>query len=300
MDHDVVIIGGSFAGLAAATYLARARKRVCVIDGGAPRNRFATHAHGFLGSDGVAPDAILERGRTQLRAYPGVAEITGHAQGAGPIKGGFSVSLGTGETISARALVLAFGISDHLPEIDGLAARWGQSVIHCPYCHGFEFADGRLGVLASSPMSFHQAKLIPEWGPTTLFLNGQPAPEGEVFSDLEARGVVIEPGRVVGLEGEGTALDAVLLDDGRRIGLDALYVGPRYSLNSDIANQLGCALEDGPLGPILVTDQFRQTSVPGVFAAGDITRGAHSVTWACADGVNAGTAAHRMMVFGPW
>lgn len=296
MRFDALIVGGSFAGLAAATYVARACRSVCVIDVGAPRNRFAAASHGFFGQDGQPPQAMIARARTQLAVYPNATIVTGEAVSAEKLEDGFAVTLATGDCLAATALVLAFGISDELPEIPGLRERWGRSVLHCPYCHGFEFAGRSLGVLYAGSMSAHQAQLIPEWGPTTLFLDGN-ALEAEEAAKLSERGVRVEPAKVRALAGQGDALSEVVLADGRTAAIDALYVAPRTRLNSPIAAQLGCAIDESPFGPMIRTDATKQTTVPGVFAAGDAARVPHSVSWAVADGVTAGTSLHRALVF---
>lgn len=297
MIHDAIIVGGSFAGLSAATYLARARRSVCIIDAGAPRNRFAAHSHGFLTQDGSSPQAILATARKQVEAYPSVTLINNRAAAAGNTGDNFSVSLASGEILEARRLVLAFGLSDELPEIPGLAERWGNSVIHCPYCHGYEFSGQRLGVLLTAPLSLHQAMLVAEWGPVTFYLNGQPAPNDDEAAELAKREIRIEQRAVRALHGDGTKLSAIELADGSQQPIDALYVSPRIRFNSDISGQLGCTMDETPAGTFIHTDAMKQTSVPGVYAAGDIARGAHSVTWASADGVMAGVAAHRSLVF---
>ncbi|ESJ26802.1 thioredoxin reductase [Cupriavidus sp. HPC(L)] len=297
MRYDAIVIGGSFAGLSAATYIARARRSVCIIDAGAPRNRFATHSHGFLTQDGSNPGALLATARQQVAAYPTTTFIEGKAIGASGELGAFSVTLANGEVVEGARLVLAYGISDELPDLPGLKERWGKSVIHCPYCHGFEFSGQRLGVLSMSPMSVHQAMLIAEWGPTTLYLNGEPQPDDGVLAELQKRGVTIESARIRALHGEGTALSTVELTDGRMTEIDALYIGPRNHPNSHIAQQLGCESHETPFGSIIQTDDLKATTVDGVYAAGDITRGAHSVTWACSDGVMAAVALHRSLVF---
>lgn len=297
MRHDAIIIGGSFAGLSAATYIARGRRSVCVLDTGSPRNRFAEHSHGLLTHDGSAPDAILAAARSQVAAYRSVTFVNGEAVSAAKGPDGFVVRLAAGDSVEGSRLVLAFGISDELPAIPGLAERWGRSVLHCPYCHGYEISGQRLGVLHVSPTSVHQAMLIAEWGPTTFYLNGAPEPEAAVLDELRRRGVAIEPGPVRALLGDGARLSAIQLADGRTSDVDALYLGPRTRLNSGIAQELGCELLDGRFGPVVRTDETRMTTVPGVFAAGDIVREAHNVTWASADGVTAGSAAHRSLVF---
>ena len=297
MRHDAIVIGGSFAGLAAATYIARARRSVAVVDTGLPRNRFAAHSHGFFGQDGSSPRAMLATARAQLAKYPTVTFTNGEATTAAKTPDGFAITLGTGDVLESVRLVLAFGISDELPAIPGLVERWGASVLHCPYCHGYEFSDQRLGVLYLTPKSIMQSMLIAEWGPTTLFLNGATEPDDATLTELAKRGVRIERAPVAALHGDRALLSSIELVDGRTAALDALYIGPRTHLNSPIAQQLGCELEDTPLGPIVRVDAERMTTVPGVYAAGDITRGAHTVTWAAADGVTAGLAVHRSLVF---
>ena len=297
MNYDAIIVGGSFAGLSAALYLARARRSVLICDTGAPRNRFAAASHGFFAQDGTDPKVMLETMRGQVAAYPTVHFR--HQKAVDAVRDGdaFRVTLADGETGIGTKLLLAFGVTDVLPDIPGIAERWGQTVIHCPYCHGYEFSEHRLGVLNLSPVSVHQASLIPEWGPTTFFLNGATI-EPEAKAILEERGVAVEPEPVESLVGEGTSLSAVRLRNGTERPLDALFIGPANRLNSDIPERLGCSMEQGPLGSVVTVDDMKATNVSGVYAAGDITRMGHTVTFACADGVMAALAIHRSLVFG--
>ncbi len=296
MPFDVIVVGCSFAGLAAATYIARGRRSVCVIDAGSPRNRFAAASHGFLGHDGSDPRAMLAQARTQLGVYRQATIVEGEAV---DIRAGrdFTITLASGESLDAARIVLAYGITDVLPEIPGLAERWGKSVLHCPYCHGYEFADRKLGVLAMSALSAHQAMLIAEWGPTTLYLNGGDVPDEETCARLASRGVGIEPAAVAALVGEGGTLSGLMLGTGRTAAVEALYLAPRWRLNSPLAERLGCTLDEGPSGPVIRTDASKLTTVAGVFAAGDIARAPHSVSWAVADGVLAGVSTHQSLVF---
>lgn len=299
MRYDVIVIGGSFAGLSAAMQLARARRTVCVIDAGRPRNRFAAASHGFFGQDGTPPYQMISDARAKVAAYPTVSFVDQEAVDARREAEGFAVALASGEQLHASKLVLAFGLVDELPAIPGLKERWGITALHCPYCHGFEFAGRPLGVLSVGPMSSHQALLISDWGPTTFFLNGGSQPDMATLGNLANRNVNVEPAPVATLEGSGTALTGVRLADGRVAEIAALYLGSRTSMASPIAGRLGCAFNDGPFGPFIKTDGMAGTTVPGVFAAGDIARRAHNATWASADGVTAGAAAHRALVFGP-
>ncbi|MCA8239571.1 NAD(P)/FAD-dependent oxidoreductase [Burkholderia sp. AU32262] len=297
--HEVIVIGGSFAGLSAAMQLARARRRVLVIDAGRPRNRFAEHAHGFLGQDGKPPAQIVADARAQLDAYPTVRRIDGTVRTAErDADGRFHVTLADGGRASADRLILATGIRDELPALPGLAERWGISVLHCPYCHGYEVSGQRLGVLATHPLSVHQAILIPDWGPTTWFTQGVVEANDEEAALLAARGVRIVRSPVAEILGDAPRIDALRLADGQVVPIDALFIGARTGMASDLAQQLGCAFDEGPLGPVVRVDASKQTSVAGVFAAGDASTSMSNATFASASGVMAGVAAHRSLIWG--
>ncbi len=298
-NYDAVIIGGSFAGLSAALQIARTRRPVLVVDAGRPRNRFADASHGFFTQDGSSPLAMIATAREQLQLYPNARTLSGEVAAVHGADGNFTVSTSDGDAFAARKLVLAYGVSDTLPNLPGLAERWGASVLHCPYCHGFEFSGRRLGVLQTHPMAAHQALLVADWGPTTLFQNGGPAPNTETAGTLAARGIMLEPTPVRALIGDDAGLSALELEDGRSVPIDALYVGPTARHNSALAAALGCALDETPLGPIIRTDERKLTTVAGVFAAGDIARVPHNATWASADGVAAGVFLHQSLVFEP-
>jgi thioredoxin reductase len=298
--HDVIIIGGSYAGLAAALQLGRARRSVLVLDAGQRRNRFVTSSHGFLGQDGQSPEVIVERGRVDVRAYPTVALREALVTEARAIDGGFAVRDGAAEH-RARRLILATGVADELPAIPGLSERWGKTVFVCPYCDGYERNLGRLGVLATGPWAVHQAVLVSEWagaGLATLFLNGAFEPDGAQLADLAARRIHVEPGPVMSAAGEAGTIE-LALRDGRARELDALFLLPRVVIRDRFAEQLGCDLDVGPLGPFYKTDAMKETTVPGVFACGDVGLPAPAVAFAVADGTRAGVSAHQSLVFRP-
>jgi thioredoxin reductase len=290
---DALIVGGSYAGLSAALQLARARRRILLIDAGTRRNRFARSAHGFLGQDGRAPGDIVADARAQLLAYPTVEWVDDHAATAAKTSAGFSVGTAQGEAFEARRLILALGVADELPGIPGLAERWGTGVFHCPYCHGYELDGGPVGVLAVSPMSLHQALMLPDWGATTLFLNGAFVPDDQQMAELRRRGVAIESEPIERISGKAD----VVLRDGRVVALAGLLTLTRTQPSSPLAGQLGCAFEDGPLGPFIQTDAFKETTVPGVFASGDAARAMGSVAFAVADGAMSGAGAHQSLIF---
>ena len=296
MPHDAIIIGGSYAGLNAAMQLARARRRVLVIDDNRPRNRFAARAHGVMGRDGVPGSEIAAEARTQVAAYPTAAFRRGEVVNARQGSCGFEVDLADGERVTGRRLVLAYGVQDILPDLPGVKERWGQTVLHCPYCHGYEIGGGPIGVLGAGPMSVHQAVMVAEWGQVVLFLDGKLEPDADQSRMLARRGVIVEATPVTALEGEGWALDGARLADGRLVPLKAVFVGPRLRLNGDLAQVLGCEIEDTPMGQMIRTDDLKQTTVPGVFAAGDAARIMSNVTLAAADGVMAGIALHRSLI----
>ena len=299
---DVIVAGGSWAGLSAAMQLARARRRVLVVDGGLPRNRFARASHGFLGQDGRAPAEILQTARAQVLAYPSAELRRDQVAGVAAREGGFDVEFASGTAASARRVVLATGVVDELPDLPGLRERWGRTVLHCPYCHGYEVADGRLGILAVGEASMHQALLLPDWSTeVTLFTNGAFEPTTEQRTALEARGVRVDVRRVLEVIGEGEVLSGVRVqhDSGTpMIPLDALFTSSRTRMASPLAADLGCEFDEGPFGPVVRTDAWKETTVSGVYAAGDMARVPHNATWASAEGVTAGIGAHRSLALG--
>lgn len=293
MDYEAIVIGGSYAGLSATLQLARARRRVLVIDEGLRRNRFAEHSHGFLTRDGENPTAIAAKARAQVMVYPTVEWLDARADAAAKDEGGFTVSVAD-RSFTGKALVLATGVKDHLPDIPGLGERWGRSVFHCPYCHGYELDRGPVGVIAVSSLSLHHALMLPDWGPTTFLLNGAFEPDENAMRELSRRGASIEANPIRAIENHAD----VVLGDGRRLSFAGLFTMPRTEIASPIAEQLGCALEDGPMGAFIGTDAMKQTSIPGILACGDAARAAGSVAISVGDGAMAGAAAHRYLMFG--
>lgn len=289
---DAIVVGGSYAGLAAATQLARARRSLLIIDGGQRRNRFAEHSHGFLSRDGAGAAEIAAEARRQLLAYPTVewrnalvTEVSGSADN-------FVVTDATGAKSEARRLLLALGVSDELPAIPGLAERWGRSVFHCPYCHGYEIV-GPIGVLNVFDNSIHQALMLPDWGSTMFLLNGR-QPSADELDRLAARGVALEPAPISAIVNDAD----VKLADGRELHFGGLFSASRIRPSSDLAASLGCRMEEGPAGAVIATDMLKQTSVPGVFACGDVARASGNVSLAVGDGAMAGAALHRSLMFG--
>lgn len=294
MKFDVIIIGGSYAGLSAALQLGRARKNILVVDAGERRNRFASHSHGFLGQDGKAPGEIITEARRQIERYPTIDWAEGRVTDAEGSFGDFVIEIDGGRRETADRLILAMGVADELPAIAGLKERWGSSVFHCPYCHGYELNQGKIGVIAASPLAIHHALMLPDWGETTFFTNGVFEPDADQNALLSKRGVRVETTRIREITGHAD----VVLADGRSIALAGLFTQPKLRIASNWLEKLGCAVEEGPMGSSIVTDPMKQTTAPGIFACGDVARPAGSVALSVGDGAMAGAAAHRSIFTG--
>lgn len=292
MQYDVAIIGGSYAGLAAAMPLARARRKVVLIDAGQRRNRFAEHSHGFLTQDGSKASEIVEIAKQQLLVYQTVDWEDGRVKRVEKVDDGFAVCIDATRFITAKRLIIATGITDQLPEIPGLAGRWGKSIFHCPYCHGYELNQGKIGIIASSEHTAHMAMMLPDWGDTTLFLNDYPVEE-KLLNQLATRGVNIEKRLIQEIIGHSD----VLLADGSVIQLDGIFATTKCTIAQDWIFKLGCEIEQNAMGEAIKTNAMKETTVVGIFACGDVARLGSSVPLAVGDGTMAGAAAHRSLIF---
>lgn len=297
MKTDVIIVGGSFSGLSAAMQLVRGRRNVVLIDANSPRNRFAKTSYGVFGLDGKTPAQIRTTALSQLSDYPTFHLVEDMAIKVDKTPEGFCVTLRNGATYSAKKLILTTGITDQLPDIPGVKEHWGKSVIHCPYCYGYELKDRSLGVLATSELAYHQAAMIPDWGATTLFTQGQFKPEGEVLDHLISRGVSIEESPVTHVIGDGEHIQHVLLADGRTIPIKGLYVAPRVIVASPLIGMLNLETVETPMGTMVTVNDLKESSVKGVFVAGDLSNAMQSGTLAIASGTMAGLGVHRSLIF---
>ncbi|MFF7992366.1 NAD(P)/FAD-dependent oxidoreductase [Kitasatospora xanthocidica] len=290
--YDVVVVGGGAAGLNAALVLGRARRRVAVVDAGEPRNAPAAHMHGFLSRDGMPPAALLAVGRQEVARYgvdlldarvehieaagEAAADTAGDAAAdtaaetggeAGPAGPGFTVHLAGGPVLHARRVVVATGLRDGLPELPGLAERWGRDVLHCPYCHGWEVRDRPLGVLGTHPMAVVQALLLRQWSADVVLFAHELEPTAAERERLAARGVRVEEGRIVRLVSEDGRLRGVELADGRVVPREAVFVFPRPVPRDALLFGLDCARDDDGW---VTTDRTGRTSLPGVWAVGNV------------------------------
>lgn len=271
--YDAVIVGGGSAGLSAALMLGRARRSVLVVDSEEPRNAPASHMHGFPSRDGTAPTEFLRSTREQLSTYD-VSTITGRVLSADRISDGFQLSLENGTHVGARHLLASTGIVDVLPDVPGLSEHWGREVVHCPYCHGWELAEQRIGVLASAPMSIHQALLFRQWtARLTLLLHTQSPPTAKQGEQLAARGIHTVTGEVARVETRDGRLSGARLATGEHIDLDALAVAPTSAPRADFLHQLGLDPQPHPsgTGEHIPADETGRTQIEGVWAAGNLT-----------------------------
>ena len=298
---DVAIIGGSFAGLAAALPLAQARASVKLFDTALPRNRFAHEARNILGFDRRNPADLLATTRDQLSHYATVQSIPRAVVRAEALEPGqgFRLTDGTGEQHTARRVLLTYGVKDELEDVPGLQECWGASVIHCPYCHGHAYGGKRLGVVLFTAMHAHMVKLLlNSWSKdVTGIVPSEDALTPEQLEELRGLGVNIVQGKLAELEHDSQALTAVKLQDGTSIPLDALFYAKKIAPTCDLAEQLGCNMKEHPMCKLVDVDPSQRTSVPGVYAAGDIITPLQTVPSASGSGFMAGAMAHQSLVF---
>jgi thioredoxin reductase len=295
--YDVVVIGGGAAGLSGALMLARSRRSAVVIDAGAPRNAPAAGVHGLLGREGTPPTELLERGRAEVRSYGGHV-VAGEVSAVIPDDDGFEVTLADGRTVRARRLLVATGLVDELPDIPGLRDRWGRDVLHCPYCHGWEVRDQAIGVLATGPLSVHQALMFRQLSNDVMvFSNTWPLTE-EDTEQLAARNISVVDGEVASIEIAGDHLVGARMSDGTLVRREALAVSPRMVARADVLAGLGLKPAQHPasVGEHIPADPAGRTDVPGVWVAGNVTDLTAQVGGAAAAGAFAGAQINADLV----
>lgn len=293
---DVVVVGGGAAGLSAALILARARRRVLVLDGGEPRNRFAPHMHGVLSRNGYSPLQLLEDGRREVRESDGVIQ-TARVTQARRTDDGFELETEEGIRVRAGRLIVAAGIRDDLPAIEGLAEQWGRGVVACPYCDGFEARGSTIGVIAGSPMSLHAAQLLrPYTDDLTVFTALLGVVPDEDLRALSARGIRVDDRPVNRVVSQGETLVGLELADGTTVPLDVVFASGRMVPLDDLLVQLGAEQSDTSFGPWTASDPTGLTSVPGVWVAGNTANPSALVPVAAASGVVAAVTINAELV----
>jgi len=287
---DAIVVGGGPAGLSAATWLARYRRKVLVLDSGEHRNQAVVEAHGYLGLGDFSPHDLLEQARKHLLEY-GTVELRPARAAAARIEGPerFTLSLDDGEELHARRLVLATGVRDQLPDIPGFTEHYGASAFHCPSCDGYEARERHVAVVGWSELVAGFALNLLDWARTVTIVTDGRRFEG----DDEQRAVLIEQGvelledEVVELLGTGGQLEGARLRGGRVIECQLVFFSIAHVPSSDLAAQLGCERSEDDC---VVVDDQGETSVAGVYAAGDMTPGTQLVQIAAAKGTTAGIA----------
>lgn len=292
--YDVIIVGGSYAGLAAGMALGRAMRKVLIIDDGKPCNIQTPHSHNFLTNDGKTPSAIAALAREQVSNYQTVTFFKGLAT-TGIKKGNdFEIKVTTGEIFTGRKLIFATGIKDLFPAIDGFSECWGISVIHCPYCHGYEVRFEKTGILGNGDLAFDFTKLISNWTKDlTLFTNGPSALTAEQAIKLQQHQIKIVEKKIERLEHNKGHLQNIIFKDGSKSSIKAIYAPTPFEQHCKIPESLGCELTDeGYIG----IDNFQETTIKGVFAIGDNAAKMRTVANAVAMGTAAGMTISKRMI----
>ncbi|RDS61165.1 NAD(P)/FAD-dependent oxidoreductase [Streptomyces sp. M7] len=299
--YEVIVIGGGAAGLSAALVLGRARRHTLVVDAGEPRNAPAAHMQGYLTRDGMPPAEFLATGREEIARY-GVELVRDRAVDVSRDgdDGDFAVELASDRTVRARRLIVATGLRDEMPDVPGVAERFGTDVLHCPYCHGWEVRDRAFGVLATTPLSARQAIMVSQWSKDVTFFLHEVA-ESDLTDDdvrrLAAAGVKVVPGRVAELTVDDDRLTGVRLADGTQHAREVLFVAPRPVPQTGLLEKLGAELHETPFGSYPVVDATGLTSVPGVWAAGNAMGFSEQVINAASAGYRAAATLNGELLF---
>ena len=289
--YDVLVVGGSHAGLSAAMSLGRLMRSVLVVDARKPRNLASDHAHNLISMEGVDPEAWRAQAREDLKKYNTVEIIFNTVDEIQKKEELFEATLKSGELITFRKVILAYGIKDQLPAIDGIEQIWGKTAFHCPYCHGYEVRDKSVGIIDSGKIAEHIMPLMKNLTNKLVLLTQAKADLSSEFAkSLALHNIPVHHSKIVSLQREGENLESVTLEDAEVIKLDALLIGPTlpFQMNSSLGENLGCRITD--LG-LLEVDEVGKTSVEGVFAAGDIMNMRHSIVNAVASGQAAASSA---------
>ena len=292
--YDVIIVGGSYSGLSAGLALGRSLKRTLIIDGGLPCNRQTPHSHNFLTQDGKTPAEISMLARQQVEKYDTVKRVNGIAVNGVRTKTGFELQTAAGETLRTKKLIFATGIRDLLPAIEGYSECWGISVLHCPYCHGYEVKNESTGILGNGDYGAEFSGLISNWTKDlTLFTNGKSALTPEQTAKLEKRHIKLVESDIEKLVHVRGYLREIVFKDGSSTPVRALYAHPAFEQNCTIPQTLGCELTDDGY---LKVDAFQKTTVHGVYACGDNTTRLRTVANSVAMGAAAGMMVNKEMV----
>ena len=285
---DVIIVGGGVAGLSAALILGRCRRDVLLFDKGEPRNASSRALHGFLSRDGIPPLELLEIARKELEKYTTVKLQHMEIMDAVRIDSGFRVTLNTGDTVECKMLLLATGVADELPEVDGLPEFYGTSIFHCPYCDGWEFSDQPIAIYGRDHRAFGLAMKMLDWSPhLTLCSNGVPELDRDQKEQLTVRKISVIETPIQKFEGENGLLEQIRFQDGSSLPCKALFFALGHKQKSHLPEKLGCEFNDKGC---VITSDYESTCVPNLFVAGDASEQLQLAIIAAAEGANAAFA----------
>jgi len=284
-NYEAIIIGGSYSGLAAGMALGRASRKTLIIDAGEPCNRQTPHSHNFITQDGETPASISAKAKEQVLAYPTITFVNDKAVKAYKQADRFEIVTESGEQYSAKKLLIASGVKDVMPDIDGFAQCWGISIIHCPYCHGYEVRNQKTALLANGPIAEHFLPMLLQWTKElTLFTNGKSIVSDEIAAKFKKHNVVIIETEIESVQHTNGQLESFTLKDGNVLNFSVMYAKIPAVQHTFIAEDLGCNINEQGL---IEVDEMKKTNVPGVFASGDCTTQGRAVAVAVETGMKA-------------
>jgi len=291
---DVIIIGGSYAGLSAAMSLGRSLRKVLIIDNGTPCNEQSPHSHNFITQDGNSPQEISSKAKSQVLKYDTVKFVNGLARNGKMVNDLFEIDLQTHETFKAKKMLFATGLKDLFPDIEGFPECWGISILHCPYCHGYEIKHQKIGLLGNGDAGFELAKLISNWTENlTLFTNGKSKLTSEQTRKLEQHQIKIVENKISRFEHDKGYIQEIIFNDGSKENLTALFARIDFKQHCEIPREMGCELtEQG----FIKVDDLQRTTIPGIYAAGDNAYGLRAVSAAAASGNKAGAIINHDLI----
>lgn len=293
-NFDVIIIGGSYSGLSAAMSLGRALKQVLIIDSGKPCNSQTPHSHNFITHDGKTPSQITQEAKEQVLKYDTVSFHDGLAISGTKTENEFEIRTELGEVFISKKVIFATGVKDIMPDINGFAECWGISILHCPYCHGYEVRHEKTGIIGNGEYGFEFSKMINNWTKNlTLFTNGKSTLTEEQTAKLKKHNITIVETEIASLEHQNGELSAIKFVDDSQETVTAIYTKPKMLQHCNIPQQLGCELTEQNL---IKVDMFQKTTVSGVFACGDNTSPLRAVAAAVAAGNLAGAMTNREII----
>jgi len=291
---EVIIVGGSYSGLSAAMSLGRSLRQVLVIDSGLPCNRQTPHSHNFITQDGEVPAVISAKAKLQVHFYKTVQFFNGIAIEVTKTKDGFEIKTNSGETFTSKKMLFATGVKDLLPEVKGLAECWGISVLHCPYCHGYEVKTEKTAIIANGEMAFEYAKLISNWTKDLrLLTNGKSTITWEQKEILQKHQIEIIEEEIESLEHENGNVTQVIFKNQSKTTVKAIYFRAPFEQHCSLPEALGCDLTEQGL---IKVDMMQKTTIPGVYASGDCVIQARSVAMAVSSGSFAGAAINKELI----